>query len=197
MVEQTRSECGCCGRADLRLFRVPLFYDGAWAETSTGECLGCGSLMSLEEGPMGCGARQTESRFTHRLSRRATELFSGPDHGAAVFSLRLPLAQGPVWREFRDNWFALAPLVHRWVPTPDALSLLAEANGWVVDSLAPQCPLDHFVLSEFIARRNPLGSSGVSTISAREQSVMRRKARRCSAHDSCPEAIVRFRRVAS
>ncbi len=173
----------------------------AWATASVAECGACGTLAIPPTAPPADRAG-LPLRWLDVLSAPPRAIF-GPagdgaaGGGAAAVTVRLPLAQGPVWHEFRDNWWALSPGLHLWVPTIDGLKSLAAANGLGVDAVVPEAPVDHFVFSELIARRVPPAHASAALISERERDAMRRRARQCRTESRCPEATVRLRRGAA
>ena len=108
--------------------------------------------------------------------------------------VRVPLAQGPVWHEYRDNWMAINPLRHRWVPTLDGLTAAATRAGLRIAQIVGECPIEHFVHSEMIAKRVPEHRRPSVDLGRHLLAEFDRAARRCTAVYDCPEATLFFRR---
>lgn len=188
--------CAVCGGAALTLFAAPVAHGGVWTTTTVGECVSCASITTWPIAD-GTDGRGLPGRWRAVLGEPPSAIFASAGDRAEAVSVGVPLAQGPVWHEFRDNWWAVSPGQHLWVPTLDGLRRLAAGHGFVIDSVTPGAPVDHYIFSELIARRVPPAHASAALISEREQRAMRRKARRCRTESKCPEAIVCFRRVAS
>lgn len=108
-----------------------------------------------------------------RLLRLAVERLSGSQGRIAI---SLPLAEGSVWEEYRDNWAALDAPIHRVVPTMEGIRVLADRVGLQVVSSRRSCPEYHVVSSQLVSRRIPLSNSPASVLSAGELSFLRDKA---------------------
>jgi len=189
---QNGQACMCCGSDALRAFMAPAWCDGGWSDVSVGECQRCGSLST--QGPGSSVPAPSRWPVLFNGDIRAT-LLAASRNGRGVLSV--PLAQGPVWDEYRDNWMAVSPSGHRWIPTVDGLRLVAQSAGLVIESVHGSCPVDHFILSELIARRIPQDVEPGLLFSSRELSHLERKTRRCGDASRCPEATIVFRKGAA
>lgn len=180
--------CLCCGSDSLRLFLAPTWGAAGWSDVPVGECERCGSLITQRHAL----SEPNRSRWpVLNGTNVSATLLTACVNGRGSFSV--PLVQGPVWTEYRDNWMAISPDEHRWIPTLDGLRLAAQSVGLVIEAVHGSCPVRHFVASELIARRIPPGGEATSTFSSRELAHLERKARRCGGVGRSPEATIVLR----
>lgn len=101
----------------------------------------------------------------------------------------VPVAQGPVWEEFRDNWVSLDPPTQRWIPTVSGLEHVAAAAGLRVQRLDGRCDASQFVCSELIARRIPPTVDPAAVFSPRELQRYRKRARALRSARRSPHVV--------
>ena len=99
----------------------------------------------------------------------------------------VPVAQGPVWEEYRDNWMALDAPLHRFVPTLAGLTHLADRAGFDVGRVCPSCPPYHLVGSELVARRVPPTQDASTVLSSQERVALQRRAHRLRTVERSPQ----------
>lgn len=102
----------------------------------------------------------------------------------------LPVAQGPVWEEYRDNWVGLDPPVHRFVPTIEGLRRLAARVGMRTGRMCATSPPYHVVSSELISRRADPFAHPEATIPPRALRHLASRARRLATLARCPQISV-------
>jgi len=107
--------------------------------------------------------------------------------GARVV-VALPMAQGPVWHEYRDNWVALDAPVHRFIPTLEGLQKLAARAGFDVGRICPGSTPYHLIGSEMVAKRADPTSDARSMLSEAQLASMRRRAHRLRRPGQSPQA---------
>lgn len=109
--------------------------------------------------------------------------------GARII-VALPVAQGPVWEEYRDNWVGLDPPVHRFVPTFEGLRRLAARAGMQTGRMCATSPPYHVISSELISRRADPFAHPEATISPRGLRHLSSRARRLATLARCPQVSV-------
>ena len=102
----------------------------------------------------------------------------------------LPVAQGRVWEEYRDNWVALDAPLHRWIPTMRGLRLLSARAGFDVGRATGTCTESHLVSSELVARRIPLSVDPRSVLSAGELRDLHGRTRSLRHPDNAPQVSI-------
>lgn len=122
-----------------------------------------------------------------RTLRLAGERLAGP--GARVV-VALPVAHGPVWTEYRDNWVGLDAPVHRFVPTFEGLRRLAARVGMQTGRMCPTSMPYHLIGSELVARRVSPLAPAASTLSPREIRHLASRAARLATLKRCPQVSV-------
>lgn len=112
-----------------------------------------------------------------------------------IVVIEIPVAQGPIWLEYRDNWVALDAPIHRFIPTQAGIELLCEATGFSIESRFGQSTEFHLVASEIVTRRlSPLTSDASKVLKAKEYSDLSRKAKRIRDDNSCPQMTFLLRK---
>lgn len=181
--------CRCCGTAVQPSFVAPAWRVDTWVDIDVGECRNCGSLTVLSndvavDEPVAWSLVQGHDATTDLASMAQKD----------EMVVRVPLAQGPVWHEYRDNWMAINPLRHRWVPTLDGLTAAATRAGLRIAEVVGECPVEHFVESEMIANRVPEHRRSAVQLDRRLLAEFERKASRNTAMYDCPEATLFLRK---
>lgn len=87
--------------------------------------------------------------------------------------IEVPVAQGPIWQEFRENWVAMDAPIHRFVPSQLGLELLAEASGMAVVRRYGEITDYHLLRSAEIAQRIPPGK-GPAPVGPARRSLTRK-----------------------
>jgi SAM-dependent methyltransferase len=139
-------------------------------------CVEVGDLASVD-GP--CGLVLFHHSLEH-VDDPVGLLHLARSHVAAVggrVAVSLPVAEGPVWEEYRDNWVALDAPVHRLIPSLEGMRRLADRAGLSVVSTHRSCAARHVVRSELIARRVPDSVPVRHALSQREHEFLVAKAR--------------------
>lgn len=93
-------------------------------------------------------------------------------------AIALPVADGPVWEEYRDNWIGLDAPVHRFVPSLDGLVRLTRRAGLSRVRWHRSCADYHLRGSERIARRMSADADDGTAFSPGELRFLRRKSAR-------------------
>lgn len=93
-------------------------------------------------------------------------------------AIALPVADGPVWEEYRDNWIGLDAPVHRFVPSLDGLTRLTGRAGLSLVRRHRSCADYHLRGSERIARRVSADVDDATVFSPGELQFLRRKTAR-------------------
>ena len=109
----------------------------------------------------------------------------------------VPVAQGPVWEQYRDNWTALDAPLHRFVPTVEGLRRLAERAGLQLGRQYAMSPAHHLIGSELIARGARPVDAPLSVLSARELQHLVGRAKALRTADECPQLSVVLKPLAS
>jgi len=173
----------------LVTFAAPAWHTDTWVDIQVGECGNCGSL-TVDRDEMAVGSPADWPLVQGHDA--ATALTTMAQQGQLV--VRVPLAQGPVWHEYRDNWMALDPLRHRWLPTLDGLTAAATRAGLQIVEVVGACPIGHFIHSEMIVNRVPDHRRSQVGLGRHLLAEFERKARRCTTVSDCPEATLVLRR---
>ncbi len=113
-----------------------------------------------------------------------------------IVVIEVPVAQGPVWSEYRDNWIALDAPVHRFTPTQAGIESIAARSGYRVERRFGESVPYHYSGSELISRRcSPLTHAADDVLSPLEIAHLARKTRRISRADECPQMTFILRPV--
>ncbi len=102
----------------------------------------------------------------------------------------LPIAQGPVWERYRDNWWALDAPLHRFVPTVDGLRHMADAADLEFGAIHPSSPAHHVIGSEMVSRRQQPNASPNLVMGHRELKALRSYAASMNSVSRCPQLSV-------
>jgi len=121
------------------------------------------------------------------MLRLARERLAGDGARAVV---ALPVAQGPVWERYRDNWWAIDAPLHRFVPTVDGLRYLAAAADLELGRISPSSPAHHVIGSEMVRRRLQPNASPSSVLSQRELKLLCADAASMNTVPRCPQLSV-------
>jgi len=105
-------------------------------------------------------------------------------------AVSVPVAEGPVWHEYRDNWAGLDAPVHRLVPTMEGLRRLAERAGMRLVAERRTCTPYHVVTSQLVSQRIPVGTPLSQALSEQELQFLHRKVRALRRSGTGPQATV-------
>lgn len=196
------TRCRCCHGTLSHVFAVASWRARDWDGFRYGECATCGSLsllddMAADQAPetLLAGAETPAGASTVTFDRTLTGLdepvaeWSAVGRGARL-SFTTPVAQGPVWEEFRDNWVALDAPMHRVVPTRHGLELLAARSGMRIVEIRPCSRSEHVVLSELVSRRIRPWVPPSTVLGRRELAHLEAAGARLRAVSDCPELAI-------
>jgi SAM-dependent methyltransferase len=122
-----------------------------------------------------------------RLLVDARERLSEPKGRIAV---SVPVADGPVWEEFRDDWVGLDAPVHRLIPTMEGMRRLADRAGLKVVAERRTCTPYHLVASQLISQRIPVRTPSSNVLSERELAFLHRRVKAVRRSGEGPQATI-------
>jgi hypothetical protein len=105
-------------------------------------------------------------------------------------AVSIPVAEGPVWEEYRDNWVGLDAPVHRLIPTMEGLRRIAERAGMKVVAQRRTCTPYHLVASQLISQRIPARTNPASVLSERERAFLQRRVKAVRRSGDGPQATI-------
>lgn len=107
-------------------------------------------------------ATSSEERFELVMAHHSLEHMTRPHEVLATAAqlmaphgwmlVRIPVAGGHAWRTYRENWFALDPPRHLFLPTRTSMQRLAARAGLRVEAIRFDGTLQQFALSEIYRR---------------------------------------------